>query len=73
MSTRAAAETRISLITPEEKTALLQIQEIADLLTLLTAGWYPNEYHFVSENLYYTLLDLQSAARKLNLCEEDLL
>lgn len=67
-----AAQERISLITPEERAALLLIRDTVDQLALLTAGWYPNEHHFISESLYYALLDLQSAARKLALDEKEL-
>jgi hypothetical protein len=47
------------------ETALRELLLAADRLAALTNNWYPDEYHYISADIFTALLDLQLAARKM--------
>lgn len=48
------------------ETALRELLLAADRLAALTNDWYPDEYHYISADLFTALLELQLAARKVS-------
>lgn len=50
----------------DNETALRELLLAADRLAALTGDWYPDEYHYITADIFTALLDLQLAARKLS-------
>lgn len=48
------------------ETALRELLLAADRLAALTNNWYPDEYRYISADLFSALLELQLAARKMS-------
>ncbi len=48
-----------------QETALRELLLAADRLSALTNDWYPDEYRYISADLFSVLLELQLAARKI--------
>ncbi|MDR7867885.1 MAG: hypothetical protein RIN56_13850 [Sporomusaceae bacterium] len=47
------------------ETALRELLLAADRLAALTNDWYPDEYRYITADLFAALLELQLAARKM--------
>lgn len=53
------------------ETALRELLLAADRLAALTNDWYPDEYRYITADLFSALLELQLAARKISPATED--
>jgi hypothetical protein len=50
----------------DREIALDRLLRAANRLALLSDDWYPNEYHFISEETFAVLLELRAAAGRLS-------
>lgn len=50
---------------PVTDQTLKELKESATVITDLAKDWYPNEYHFVSEQFFNSLLRLKGCLKEL--------